>query len=68
MKLPKVSPVGIVEVPEDYQRHPRRYSPAFRTAALVTLGAFTGVGIVTTVWTLAAYCLTTWAGTPLALP
>lgn len=68
MQLPEVNPVGIVQVPEGYTRTPRRYGSGFRLAAGLTLGVFVLVGIVSTVWTLAVYCLTSYAGAPITLP
>jgi hypothetical protein len=67
MQLPSVSPVGVPQVPEGYRATPRVHRPLVRIVALVTLTAFLGVGVVTTVLTLARYCLTSWAGTPVSL-
>jgi hypothetical protein len=67
MELPSVSPVGVPQVPEGYRTTPRVHRPLVRIAALVTLTAFLGVGVVTTVLSLARYCLTSWAGTPVSL-
>ena len=67
MELPSVSPVGVPQVPEGYRTTPRVHRPLVRIAALVTLTAFFGVGVVTTVLSLARYCLTSWAGTPVSL-
>lgn len=64
MRLPRVNPIGIVEYPEGYAATPREYTMRFRVAAASVLTAFLVVVVVTTVYTLGAYCLTTRAGSP----
>jgi hypothetical protein len=59
-----VNPVGIVEDPAAYVGTPRAYSARLRLAAIAILGAFVVGGVGTTVYSLGAYCLTTWAGVP----
>jgi len=59
VEAPRVNPVGVTEVPEGYVRKPRNYDPSMRLLALLMLSVF-GVSVVgTTVYTLAAWCLTT---------
>lgn len=66
MEIPRVGPLGLVHQPSDYEATPRRYSNRLRVAAVVVLGAFVGVSVVTTAYSLGAYCLTTWGGNPYA--
>ena len=67
LKLPRVNPVGIVELPAGYRMSPRGFSLALRFVAASILVAFAVVGTVTTVVTLGAYCLTSHAGTPISV-
>ncbi len=64
MEAPRVDPVGLVRIPTGYETTPRSYSRGLRLTALLVVGAFTFVGIATTVATLGLYCLTTDAGAP----
>ena len=66
MELPSVSPVGVPQVPEGYRTTPRVHRPLVRIAALVTLTAFFGVGVVTTVLSLARYVRSFGAGSPVS--
>ena len=68
MLVPRVDPVGLIERPVGVLEVPRTYSGRARLAALVTLGAFLLLNVATTVYSLGAYCLTTWAGLPFAFP
>lgn len=62
MNIPRVSPVGIVEQPPGYRSRVRRYPASIRVAAMLVLGAFLLVAVTTTVVSLGAYCLTSYAG------
>lgn len=64
MKLPRITPVGLLEYPEGYRVSPRRYSARLRLAAAVVLGAFAAVSVATTVYSLGIYCLTSHAAVP----
>lgn len=66
VEIPRVTPVGILEVPERYATSPRTYPGILRLAATLLLAAFAAVSIVTTVYSLGAYCLTSDASTPFA--
>ena len=68
MKLPRVNPVGIVEVPEDYQTTPRQWPAPLRWAATALLATFVLVTLTTTVVSLGQYCLTTDGGDVRHLP
>ena len=57
--LPRVSPLGILEPGHNDAASPRRYSRPLRLAALVLLGIFLAVVVVSTALTLGAFCLTT---------
>ena len=64
IELPRVNPVGVSEVPDDFVRRPRRFSAAFRLVAALVAIVFTTVVIGTGVASLAAWCLTSDAGSP----
>ena len=66
MDIPRVGPLGLVHHPESYNAAARRYPTRLRVAALVVLGSFVAVTVVTTAYSLGAYCLTTWGGSPFA--
>ena len=66
MKLPQVNPVGLLENPDDYRSTPRKYRPLMRWGAAALLATFVFVSLVTSVSSLAAYCLTSYAGMPFA--
>lgn len=68
MDLPRVNPIGIVELPEDYQATPRRWPAPLRWAATVILATFVLVTLTTTVVSLGQYCLTTDGGNVQHLP
>lgn len=61
MQIPRVNPVGVVEVPEGYVLRPRRLPLPLRVMAAAVLLAFALVGTATTVATLGRYCLTSQA-------
>ncbi len=67
MEIPHVGPLGLVDHPEGYVATARSYSPFLRVAAVGVLGSFLTVTILTTAYSLGAYCLTTWGGSPFAL-
>lgn len=58
MELPRVNPIGLTEIPPDFQARRRRYSRIARVVATAVLAVFILVVIVTTVVSLGAYCLT----------
>ncbi|GAC1299643.1 MAG: hypothetical protein NVS2B9_03960 [Myxococcales bacterium] len=60
--LPRLSRVGILELPDNGASPPRRHPAWLRAAALVLLAIFASVVVVTTAESLGAYCLTTDAG------
>ena len=64
MEIPHVGPLGIVNQPADYKASARRYPPSLRLATFAVLGVFVAVTVVTTAYSLGAYCLTTWGGNP----
>jgi len=57
MRLPKVTPIGLVEYPTDYRAAGTR-SRLFRLMSTVTLIAFIAVGVTTTIVSVGSYCLT----------
>ena len=63
MEIPHVGPLGLVHHPDGYTAAARCYPPRLRAAALAVLCSFV-VTLVTTTYSLGAYCLTTWAGSP----
>ena len=67
MEIPQVGPLGLVHQPEGYVATARRYPPFLRVAAVWVLGSFLAVTVVTTAYSLGAYCLTTWGGSPYVL-
>lgn len=67
MEIPKVGPLGLIDQPEGYVATARSYPKFLRLAALAVLGSFLTVTILTTAYSLGAYCLTTWGGSPFAL-
>lgn len=56
--LPRVNPVGVVEVPREYSSTPRAYPLGLRLLAGALLGFFALVVTISTARSLAAYCLT----------
>ncbi len=68
MQAPRVNPVGLVEHPQGYVSRPRGYPVGLRWVAALLLGSFLSVGVVTTVYSLARFCLTSHAGSPPFLP
>ena len=64
MEIPRVGPLGLVHHPDGATA--RRYPIRLRLMAVVVLGAFVGVTVLTTAYSLGAYCLTTWGGHPFA--
>ncbi len=67
METPRVNPVGLVEVPEDYEASPRRFSGATRLFAGVFLLLFAAATLGTSIISLGAYCLTSDGGNTRAL-
>ena len=66
MEIPQVGPLGLIHQPDGYEATARRYPTHLRMAALVVVVALAGVSVVTTAYSLGAYCLTTWGGSPFA--
>lgn len=66
--LPRVSPIGILEPGDNDAASPRVYPKALRILALVLLGIFLAVVVVTTSLSLGSYCLTTDAGSTRPAP
>lgn len=64
MELPRVSPVGVVELPPE-PGTPRHYPHGLRLVAALVLAGFLVVTVVSTVVSLGRYCLTSHAGNPL---
>ena len=64
MRTPRVNPVGIVEVPDASMAAPRAYPARVRLAAAGVLACFLAATVGTTVYSLGAYCLTTYASVP----
>ena len=60
--LPRLSPLGIVEHPDNDAASPRIYPRGLRVAAVCILAIFAAVVIATTAASLGRYCLTTDAG------
>ena len=52
MQIPRVTPVGLVDYPDDYTARPRRFRAAARVTAAAILLAFVLVGTFTTVISL----------------
>jgi hypothetical protein len=67
MEIPKVGPLGLIDHPDGYGARVRSYPPFLRATAVGVLGSFLTVTFLTTAYSLGAYCLTTWGGSPFAL-
>lgn len=63
-ELPRVNPVGVTEVPDDFVRTPRRHSLLLRCFAALLVLVFVAVALGTGTASLATWCLTSDAGTP----
>ena len=57
-----MNPIGLLEHPADFATKRRSYSKCLRLGAAVVLSAFLVVGVLTTVYSLGTYCLTSHAG------
>jgi len=68
MELPRVNPVGLLELPDDFAQPPRSYPKWQRWTVVAVLAVFALVTLVTTGASLGSYCLTTDAGDVRALP
>jgi len=68
MELPRVNPVGLMEVPPGFQARRRRYSLMARVVATAVLALFALVATVTTVVSLGSYCLTSDGSNASGLP
>lgn len=64
MEIPRTNAVGLLEVPDDYHRSPRRHSKSMRLAAGFLAAIFTAAVVGTGAASLARYCLTSHAGAP----
>lgn len=62
VELPRVNPVGVVEVPAGYRRRPGRHGARLRLAAMAILGVFLASSVGTTVYSLGVHCITSFAG------
>ena len=67
MDTPRVNPVGLVELPDDYEAMPRRFSGRTRFFAGILLVLFAAATIGTSILSLGAYCLTSDGGDTRAL-
>ena len=65
INLPRVNPVGVSEVPAEYSQQPRQHVLGHRTFAAALAFIFTAVVLGTGVASLASWCLTSNAGSPL---
>jgi hypothetical protein len=68
MELPRVSPVGLTEIPPGFRARRRRYSLMARVVATAVLALFALVATVTTVVSLGSYCLTSDGSNASGLP
>jgi len=66
--LPRVSSVGLTEIPPGLQARRRRYSLIARVVATAVLAIFALVVTVTTVLSLGSYCLTSDGSNTSGLP
>lgn len=64
IELPRVNPVGVTEVPDDFVRAPRHHSLLLRCFAAVLAATFVAVVLGTGAASLATWCLTSDAGIP----
>ncbi len=64
IELPRVNPVGVSEIPDEFVRTPRRHPLSSRVLAGVLAVTFTAVVLATGVMSLATWCLTSDAGAP----
>ena len=60
--LPRLTPLGILELPDNDAASPRVYPRGLRIAAFSILAIFAAVVVATTAASLGRYCLTTDAG------
>ncbi len=67
METPRISPVGIVEYPDDYEASPRGFSRPIRVFASLLLGFFFAATVITGALSVGAYCLTSDGGDTRAL-
>jgi len=67
MEIPKVGPLGLIDQPAGYIARARSYPPFLRVGAVGVLVSFLTVTVLTTAYSLGAYCLTTWGGSPFAM-
>lgn len=59
MDVPRINPVGLLELPEDHAGTPRTHSPAWRLVVGLFLVVFFAATVLSTVLSLGAYCLST---------
>ena len=62
METPRVNPIGLVEVPDDYEAEPRRYTRRQRLAVGLLLFFFFAATVGTSIVSVGAYCLTSDGG------
>jgi hypothetical protein len=68
MDLPRITPVGLLELPGDFEASPRRFPRALRILAGLLVALFLTATIATGAVSLGRYCLTTDAADTRALP
>ena len=68
MELPRVNPVGLLELSDESALPPRSYPRWQRWMVVAVLAVFALMTLVTTGASLGRYCLTTDAGDVRALP
>ena len=64
IEIPRVNPVGVTEIPDDFVRTPRRHSFVVRCFAAALALVFLAVVLGTGAASLATWCLTSDAGAP----
>ena len=64
MQIPRVDPVGLLEIPSGFAARPSPRPLRTRIAAAALVVAFLSVTVVTTALGLGRYCLTTEASRP----
>jgi hypothetical protein len=68
MGIPRGNPIGLTEIPPDFQARRRRYSLTAHVVATALIVVFTLVVTVTTVVSLGSYCLTSDGSNTSGLP
>lgn len=68
MDLPRVTPVGLLELPDGFEASPRRFPRPLRVLAGLLLALFFAATVATGAVSLGRYCLTTDGADTRALP